>query len=224
MGLFSKQDRPSKQLEFEDPPESSESTNYEKQFGEMHVTDLDDDEEEMSDSERAIISNMEELNNHTWKPVDSLVVSLGKNPSPLRSAVKKPDSALSKNAKREVAFTSVIIREYSMILGDNPSCSYGPPVCLDWEYVEVKRLDLDEYEGSRKRRNMRQMVLSYYKRCDILEKAGYNKSQMKSATREINKSKRQRETTKFFAPVMSVESVVRSAGRKVKRGVVGKKA
>jgi hypothetical protein len=68
---------------------------------------------------------------------------------------------------------------------------------------------------------MRQLVLNYYRRCEILESAGYDAAEMKRTTRQINRVKRQRDTTKFFAPVIGVEAVVRSAGRKVKRATKG---
>lgn len=85
-------------------------------------------------------------------------------------------------------------------------------------------LNLEEYESGRgKRRSLRQMLLSYYRRVEILEGAGHSKNEMQSVTRQVNKMKRQRETTKFFAPVMGVEMVVRSAGRKAKRAFDGPK-
>lgn len=182
-------------------------------------------EEKLTDSDREILSSMQELKNHSWKPVDSLVASLGKGTN-RKSAMKgsRSNRLTSSSSKREVSFHTVVIREYGMTLGDNPSCSYGPPVCLDWDYEETKKVKLDEYEQSRnKRRTMRQMVLSYYKRFEILQNAGYSSGEMKAATRQVNKAKRQRDTTKFFMPVMGVESVVRSAGRKVKRVTGGPK-
>jgi hypothetical protein len=35
---------------------------------------------------------------------------------------------------KEVSFASVQVREYPMILGDNPSCTSIPPITLDWIY------------------------------------------------------------------------------------------
>jgi hypothetical protein len=133
-------------------------------------------EEKLTDSDREILSSMQELKNHSWKPVDSLVASLGKATN-RKSAMKGSRSNRLKSSirKREVSFHTVVIREYGMTLGDNPSCSYGPPVCLDWDYEETKKVKLDEYEQTRsKRRTMRQMVLSYYKRFEILQNAGYS--------------------------------------------------
>ena len=94
------------------------------------------------------------------------------------------------------------------------ACSYGAPVGLDWEYIEYESLDLDEYENNRgKRRTLRALILNYYQRCDILENAGYTKSAIARATRAINKDKRQRNMTQFFAPVDKVQELVTAAVR-----------
>ena len=202
-----------------DSDDESVADDLEETFGVIKIADIS--EEKLTDSDREIISNMKELQNHSWQPVDSLVVSLGKGSNRMSAMKGSRSNRLNKN-KPEVSFDIVIVREYGMTLGDNPSCSYGPPVCLDWDYEETKNLPLEHYEKQRaQRRAMRQMVLSYYRRCDILMAAGYSTGEMKRCTREINKVKRQRDATKFFTPVAGVEAVVRSAGRKIKRATGG---
>lgn len=189
--------------------------------GVMKVSDLKE-ESKLTDSDREILDSMKELKNHV-KKVDSLVVSLGKNTQRL-SAIKgsRTGNRTRTKNKREISFDKVIVREYPMTMGDNPSCSYGPPVGLDWIYHESKNLKLEEYERTRARkRSMRQMVLSYYRRIEILESAGYDTGEMKRTTRQINKVKRQRDTTKFFAPALGIEAAVRSVGRKVKKASKG---
>jgi hypothetical protein len=216
-------------LEFGDIDDNSDqeasddaNDNLTRAFGVMKVSDLQQ-ESKLTDSDREILTNMKEIQNHSWKPVDSLVVSLGTNTERI-SSIKgsRTGNRTRCKTKREISFDKVIVREYAMTMGDNPSCSYGPPVCLDWLYLETTNLKLEEYERTRPRkRNMRQLVLNYYRRCEILESAGYDSAEMKRTTRQINRVKRQRDTTKFFAPVIGVEAVVRSAGRKVKRATKG---
>lgn len=218
------------------------------------TTDENVGDEKITDAEAKFLSRMEKVvKNRELEPVDNLraIVSLQKGPKcsalkssgspqkglkrsalkssglprkgPKRSALKSSGSSRP-NLRREVSFKDVVVRDYSMTLGDNPSCSYGPPVCLGWEYEDMGALNLEEYEACRgKRRGMRQMVLSYYRRVEILEGAGHSKNEIQSVTRQVNKLKRQRDTTKFFAPVMGVEMVVRSAGRKAKRAFDGPK-
>merc|ERR1712238_242161 len=53
-----------------------------------------------------------------------------------------PDSSFHRKKKgvgmrrtaSTVSFKAVEIREYDRAIGDNPSCSSGPPIALDWNY------------------------------------------------------------------------------------------
>ena len=56
-----------------------------------------------------------------------------------------------------------------MVLGDHHKCSYGPPVTLGWHYLEYEPLDLNEYKYDHSRRRpLRQLVLNYYRRKEML--------------------------------------------------------
>jgi hypothetical protein len=170
-------------------------------------------EEKLSDTEHNVS-----------KPVDNLPTIASPQKSQTRCSAMKRSGSSRPTVTREVSFKNVVVRGYCMTLGDNPSCSYGPPVCLDWKYEDMGIVTLEQYETHRgKRRCLRQMVLSYYQRVEILEKAGHTQNEIKSVMKEVNKLKRQREITKLFAPVMGVESVLKSAGRKAKRAVGGPK-
>ena len=79
---------------------------------------------------------------------------------------------------REVSFDCIRIQKYPMVLGDNPACTIGAPVTLDWVHEEEEVYDIDVYEAERagqasKRRTtqLRYLVLSYYRRRDILRQA-----------------------------------------------------
>lgn len=64
---------------------------------------------------------------------------------------RRPDSCLSSTSKK-VTFKSLEIRSYPIILGDNPNCSHGPPIQIDWEPFRTKKFSIDEYEARRKSR------------------------------------------------------------------------
>ena len=56
---------------------------------------------------------------------------------------------MSRN-KRKVSFSYITIREYNMTIGDNPSCSRGAPISLNWTYnSDHKVCTIDSYEKSR---------------------------------------------------------------------------
>jgi hypothetical protein len=124
-----------------------------------------------------------------------------------------------------VVFKDVLIREYCQTVGDNPCVSYGPPISLDWDYEQFDSVGIDEYETSRgTRRTMRQMLLSYYQRRNLLAwQYGVSDEELKLAKRQANRSKSERAMTNFLMPAMIVETALESARRKAKRLVRGRK-
>lgn len=132
---------------------------------------------------------------------------------------------LSKNkSRRHVRFENIEIRRYPMILGDNPSCRYGCPVSLGWEYEAIPTISVDDYEDyrikhrpRRRGKQLYQLILNYYERQDIFARMGLDPSELKQRGREILKIQRQRKHTAIMSPLFKVEDVARSAGRKVQR-------
>jgi hypothetical protein len=145
---------------------------------------------------------------------------------PRRSILKTPETSHENSSCgtkhcREVKFHSIEVRKYPICLGDNPSCSIGPPVTLAWEYEEEPAIDLDVYECEHipHHRHLRHLVLNYYRRHDILINAGYSELEIKQASQACAKAQRQRSRTRFLDPVSKLDEIVHSAGRKVKRAV-----
>jgi len=118
-----------------------------------------------------------------------------------------------------VRFSSVKIREYDIILGDNPSSQYGPPVTIDWEYNEMPSLSLDQYEDNRApRRTHRQMFINGRYRAQILiNSAGHTEDEILKAENDCKKVQKQRNATRRMLPFSKVEEVTQSAGRKLRR-------
>jgi hypothetical protein len=118
-----------------------------------------------------------------------------------------------------VRFHEIQVRAYEQTMGDNPSVSYGPPISLDWVYEELEPMDLEVYEATRRpRRTMRQMMLNFYNRRDILtRRCGFSEEELKVAKHEANKIKRGRAMTKALLPYQIMEEVMQSAVRKTKR-------
>lgn len=129
-------------------------------------------------------------------------------------------SSLSSN-RQNVSFNSITIREYDLTVGVHPSCSCGPPVTLDWKFREECSIPLECYEEKREpRRTMRQMVMTDHTRRNILLwQFGHTEEELKRATRESTKVKRERQVTQIFLPCRKVEEVVQMAQRKVHRVV-----
>jgi len=144
------------------------------------------------------------------------------------AVITNQDATLSKTSsrgksslqRRQVSFHQVEIRRYYLTLGDNPSCSVGTPVGLDWKYESLPPLSLDDYEEARRstrKRHVRQLVLSYFDRRAILERQGFTALDLKRCTKEITRIQWQRYQTVMMLPVRKLEEIAQSARRKVKR-------
>eukprot|EP00339_Tiarina_fusa_P002755 CAMPEP_0117010054 /NCGR_PEP_ID=MMETSP0472-20121206/8963_1 /TAXON_ID=693140 ORGANISM="Tiarina fusus, Strain LIS" /NCGR_SAMPLE_ID=MMETSP0472 /ASSEMBLY_ACC=CAM_ASM_000603 /LENGTH=286 /DNA_ID=CAMNT_0004712497 /DNA_START=31 /DNA_END=891 /DNA_ORIENTATION=+ len=131
----------------------------------------------------------------------------------------EPIETAARPKGRRVKFDKILIRSYGQTLGDNPSVSYGPPIQLDWDYEQHDALDLDEYEDAHPpRRTLRQMVLSYYHRKNVLTwQYGYSEEVLKKAKKDAERIKMKRSITNTFLPAMFIETAIESAGRKAKR-------
>ena len=135
----------------------------------------------------------------------------------------------STSSTTRVSFDKIIIREHRRTMGDNPSCSYGTPIGLDWEYIQHADLTLQQYEDHKrnsrirsggKPRTLRQLHLNHYQRRNLLQLEGYTLEQIKSQKKETNKVRKQREMTRFLAqaPVLvKLEDMVESGKRKLFR-------
>ena len=127
------------------------------------------------------------------KSVDS--IQLNSSESSLHSS----SSCCSRQLSSSVRFRNVKIREYGITLGDNPSCSGGPPISLSWDYEKEaeKVLSLDSYEECRdgQRRSMYQMKVPSDIRLDTLKSLNISIKDMIMTQAEIEKIKKQRAKT-----------------------------
>mmetsp|Transcript_33235 Transcript_33235/g.80348 ORF Transcript_33235/g.80348 Transcript_33235/m.80348 type:complete len:254 (+) Transcript_33235:90-851(+) len=100
----------------------------------------------------------------------------------------------------KVRFHSVEVREYPIILGDNPSCNIGPPLTIGWEPNSVlgKITPLDDFENlrSRQRRNhLQELKLPSAHRNDMLKKLGFSEREIQKASAQASKVRKQRIAT-----------------------------
>lgn len=145
---------------------------------------------------------------------------------PQDNVCETPQKQVKNPSKRKVHWGVVLVRDYPMILGDNPSCSCGPPLTLDWEYQEYKPLDVDTCEFHHPpRRSMRELARNYYQRKNLLYLAGFTDADFKKVKKEVNRVKLQRSITRSVATthplLFKVADATESAGRKCKRLLKG---
>jgi hypothetical protein len=107
------------------------------------------------------------------------------------------DSEAKPRMKRNISFSNLEIRVYDVTVGDNPSCSTGVPLSLDWKYQSEEVVALEEYEVNREpRRNMNQLAMTNLNRFMILQQMGYSLGDIQKAIVETAKVKDQRKKTR----------------------------
>ena len=118
-----------------------------------------------------------------------------------------------------VKFASIQVRDYEVTLGDNPSCSYGPPISLDWDYEEKEPICIDQYEETRDpRRKMYQMHMLSRQRSNLLKVTnGTTDDEMEMVMEEMRKIQKERNMTKIGLPFSKVEEAAESVSRKWSR-------
>lgn len=131
-------------------------------------------------------------------------------------------SILVTSSRRDtkVAFSTIEVRQYERILGDNPGVSSGPPLSIGWNYYEDSTicLPVDEFEyyhGSCG--DQSEMVLTRSERESILRDLGYHERDIAACIRKNYKLKKNRRQTVTNLPIMPVEEAVESAKKSLSR-------
>jgi hypothetical protein len=94
-----------------------------------------------------------------------------------------------------VGFENITIFEFPMVLGDNPSCSNGAPVCLGRKHTSSHTHSVDIYEFLRKgnRRSRRRLILDVPTRAEILlSPAGFEMREIVDATLAVQAIRKSR--------------------------------
>mmetsp|Transcript_14710 Transcript_14710/g.22427 ORF Transcript_14710/g.22427 Transcript_14710/m.22427 type:complete len:350 (-) Transcript_14710:450-1499(-) len=126
-----------------------------------------------------------------------------------------------------IRWGNIEIREYERTIGDNPSCSGGPPLSLGWEYDrDVEILPIEEYEELRPdRRTHFQMLVPKQVRNDMLLKEwkvpkAFFVQQMRTNTRIRNQ---RLQTVSNLGKIEIVEEFIQKLVRATVRRLKGRK-
>ena len=155
--------------------------NYEAPRSIMRVKSLDE-------SMRSCIHRDEESTTDTNTTISRSTTASAATTSTSTSSTTSPS----------VKFDAVEIREYKVTAGDNPSCTDGPPISLDWEYAPKPRhVSLDLYEQFRygRRRSMFQLKIPLHIRLQMLQHWGVPTSEIMMAQTQRQILSKQRAAT-----------------------------
>lgn len=130
------------------------------------------------------------------------------------------DQQLEEKQNR-VSFGVVSVRSHSITLGDNPSCSRGPPISLDWEIDQSETMDFEEYDSILREKNSTNWLPSdvnaVRRRHLLVLKAGVDEKDIFKAEEELLKIKKSRSITRRFSRFWRLQYILESANRKLKR-------
>ena len=98
---------------------------------------------------------------------------------------------------KRVAFNTIEVREHNVTLGDNPSCSNGPPVSIKWEHNNSYQMSIDDYESERgSRRDKHVMRIPREVRLHLIKKDGVSRREIRDVIVENKKIKVQNQKNK----------------------------
>ncbi|CAJ1946310.1 unnamed protein product [Cylindrotheca closterium] len=144
--------------------------------------------------------------------------SAGIQISVARSAPSK-ESTKTGPKRKSVRFTDIQIRDYERTVGDNPSCSSGPPICIGWAHGQTRFVNIDSYEHSRSaRRTQRKLVLNRQNREALLAYWAVPVNEIVEAIRgNVRVKNQRRQTVTNLGKVEKLEEAFESAARKLKK-------
>ena len=98
--------------------------------------------------------------------------------------------------KSSVQFSTITVRDYPRIMGDNPASSAGPSVSIGWQHESEITVSLEEYETIRgPRRWGREMIIPVKIREELLREVGYSRAEIVKGIRDLNIVRGQRRRT-----------------------------
>lgn len=128
----------------------------------------------------------------------------------------------SRRRSTKVKFSTIEIRKYNKVLGDNPACSSGAPTQLDWDYSVLPTKTIDDYEENRlpRRRRVHLALTPITRRNSMHYHFGYSHEEIDEAAEAIKKIKKQRQSTKKLKSnghKERTQEVVQNVTRRIKR-------
>jgi len=121
-----------------------------------------------------------------------------------------------------VLFDAVEIREYPIVLGNNPSSTFGPSIEIGWEYTDLEPQDVEDHVNRKTiKRDARALYVAPVVRESLLLRSEqqYSHQDIEEAVREKNKVRQQRQRSNFITnnnPVNDVRNKVRYQKRRKK--------
>lgn len=127
-------------------------------------------------------------------------------------AVETADDTSAK--KSAVRFSMIEIREYPIVVGDNPAIMTGTPITIDWEHVDEIDCTVDDFEASKPPpRTMLEIRLPAKNRDDILKAQGFSLKERQIGMKVANTTRGQRRRTLELMKLSRAQEAIERAKR-----------
>lgn len=118
---------------------------------------------------------------------------------------------------KAVRFGTVELRVFPITLGDNPACTHGPPITIEWDHVAAETMPVDVWESNRQRRRCGEQLKLQWLQRRIILKDDVSEADILRANQEIRNIHQQRLMTISRLKYEKVELFTQSLFRKMKR-------
>lgn len=170
------------------------------------------------------------LHSFTHKINHSIITTITMSPrdfnpvelTPSESSCLSLTSLAEAHYKKSVSFGSVSVREYNRIVGEHPETKVGPPIALGNEFVENPTIHIDEFESSKPESKRSLRMSSITRKNLLLNVWGYSEEEVLAAEKEVQKIRKQRDSSSNNKVVDAVDNAVSTTKRKFRRIFSGK--
>ena len=113
-----------------------------------------------------------------------------------KSSSSETTTSIQQQQKRRCRFSTLTVREYPRILGDNVTVM-GPPISLSWEYEDESVYDLEEYliAVQDSKRIQAELKIPSMHRDMMLRESGYSRKEIQTACKKSTIARNQRKRT-----------------------------
>ena len=141
------------------------------------------------------------------------------------TTTEEDGGAKERRRSSTISFNEVEVRSYPITAGDHPCVSSGPPLTLQWDAVDQRKIDLDDYESTRPQyRSREQMYMPAKVRVEALRSEGHARSIIEGSAEKAKEGKEQRKQTRRRSGVISAaEHALERSKRGLKNMVHRKK-
>ena len=130
--------------------------------------------------------NLDQISSSRSKPKKSILKSTSSLSSDGGAHSYFSPSTHSKESK--LSFSSISVRVYPVLIGDNPSVTQGVPLTIGWKPHKEENFDLEDYESSHRAEpvsSLQEMKFTVEQRAQIAKNLGYSDSKISKIAHQV---------------------------------------